>query len=137
LTWAFRAFNKAETDKEASRFNEAKRTARLTRRRLSRRASRLKGLRKLFKEEGLNLTVESCPTGGNHQVASWLWEHPLFQSHRQSPWILRVEGLSRKLEDAEWESVIFHICKHRGFHWVSRDEQLKEGAANNSEGGKS
>ncbi|MCY4148142.1 MAG: type II CRISPR RNA-guided endonuclease Cas9 [Gammaproteobacteria bacterium] len=134
-----RAFNKAETDKEGKPLNEARRTARLTRRRLSRRASRLKKLRQLFKEEGINLAPEassSCATGDKHQVEGWLQKHPLFQSHRQSPWILRVEGLGRKLEDSEWANVIFHICKYRGFHWVSRAEQLKEGAVNNSEGGK-
>ena len=134
-----RAFNKAETGKEGKPLNDARRTARLTRRRLSRRASRLKKLRQLFKEEGINPTTESssrCPTDDKYQVEGWLQKHPLFQSHRQSPWILRVEGLNRKLEDAEWASVIFHICKHRGFHWVSRAERLKEGAVKNSEGGK-
>ena len=135
-----RAFNKAETNKEGKPLNESRRIARLTRRRLSRRSSRLKRLRNLFKTQGFNLPTESLNHSTNddhkYQIESWIKKHPLFQSHRQSPWILRVEGLSRKLEDAEWANVIFHLCKHRGFHWVSRAEQHKAGTVKNSEGGK-
>ena len=137
-----RAFDKAETDDKGESLNLARRTARLARRRLNRRAMRLKRLKRLLRQEGLPAdwnAIKSQGTGLHEDantVPDWVQEHPLYETHRQSPWILRVEGLDRRLDDAEWASVVFHICKHRGFHWVSRADRLKEGMDKKGEGGK-
>ena len=139
-----RVFDKAETADKGKPLNLARRKARLARRRLNRRSTRLKKLKRLFKHKGLptDWKEEKFAGARSHTRAKaaegWLQEHPLFNEklHRQSPWILRVEGLVRLLDDAEWTSVIFHICKHRGFHWVSRADRLKEGMDKKGEGGK-
>src|SRR3989338_2419041 len=52
-----------------------------------------------------------------------------------SPWKLRVEGLDRQLTDDEWARAIYHLCKHRGFHWISRAEE-KKAEGDKKEGGK-
>lgn len=113
-----RCFDKAETDKEGESLNLARRTARLMRRRLRRRAWRLVKLARLLKREGLITSVESVR-----------------QPAKVSPWQLRVEGLDRRLEADEWARVIYHIVKHRGFHWISRAEE-KKAESDKKEGGK-
>lgn len=115
-----RAFNKAETDKEGVPLNLRRRMARLTRRRLAQRAWRLKKLARELKRYGL---IDS---------KQFFIENPA----QTSPWCLRVEGLDRKLESDEWARVIYHLCKHRGFHWVSRAEQKQAEGDTTSEGGK-
>lgn len=110
-----RCFDKAETAKEGSPLNLERRSARLMRRRLRRRAWRLTKLLRLLRNAGLNCDPRR-PT-------------------RTSPWNLRVAGLDRQLSDDEWGRVIYHICKHRGFHWISRAEE-KKAEADKQEGGK-
>ncbi|MCL1826208.1 MAG: type II CRISPR RNA-guided endonuclease Cas9 [Betaproteobacteria bacterium] len=112
-----RCFDKAETAKEGESLNLARRTARLMRRRLRRRAWRLTKLARLLKREGLIDSVQTI-----HQPAA------------KSPWQLRVEGLDRKLAPQEWAQVLYHLCKHRGFYWISRAEEKKAEA--DGEGGK-
>ena len=116
-----RAFDKAETAKEGESLNLARRSARLMRRRLFRRAWRLKKLARLLKSEGL------------------IADAKLFkpeQPFATSLWQLRVEGLDRCLSDEEWARVIYHLCKHRGFHWISRAEEKQAEGDGKSEGGK-
>ncbi len=131
-----RCFDKAETPRKGESLNLARRTARLTRRRLNRRATRLKKLRWLFACEGLPTHWMGATPPDDEKSEGWLQDHPLSKPHRQSPWLLRVEGLERRLDGAEWASVIFHICKHRGFHWVSRADRIKEGMDEKGESGK-
>lgn len=116
-----RAFNKAETAKEGDSLNLVRRMARLMRRRLRRRAWRLAKLARLLKREGL--------------IADAHLFH-LQQPFYQSIWKLRVEGLDRQLAAEEWARVIYHICKHRGFHWISRAEEKAAEADSKGEGGK-
>ncbi len=116
-----RAFDKAETAKEGDSLNLIRRTARLTRRRLRRRAWRLTKLARLLKRRGLVDSAEA------------------FKPHRPAPrsiWKLRIEGLDRGLDAEEWACVIYHLCKHRGFHWTSRAEEKQADADSKSEGGK-
>ena len=116
-----RAFDKAETAKEGESLNLARRSARLMRRRLFRRAWRLKKLARLLKNEGL------------------IPDAKLFQPEQpfsNSLWQLRVEGLDRLLNNEEWARVIYHLCKHRGFHWISRAEAKQAEGDSKSEGGK-
>ena len=116
-----RAFDKAETAKEGESLNLARRSARLTRRRLYRRAWRQTKVARLLKREGLIADAQ------------------LFHDQRPapiSPWQLRVDGLDRLLAPEEWARVIYHLCKHRGFHWISRAEEKKAGEDARGEGGK-
>ncbi|MFN3883740.1 MAG: type II CRISPR RNA-guided endonuclease Cas9, partial [Rhodocyclaceae bacterium] len=103
-----RCFDKAETADKGESLNLARRTARLMRRRLRRRAWRLVKLARLLKREGLIASIEAVRSPS-----------PV------SPWRLRVEGLDRCLTSEEWARVIYHLCKHRGFHWASRAEEKK------------
>ena len=114
-----RCFDKAETAKEGESLNLARRTARLMRRRLRRRAWRLTKLARLLKREGLidDMALIRQPTV-------------------TSPWRLRVDGLDRKLNADEWARVIYHLCKHRGFHWISRAEEKKAEGDSKGEGGR-
>ncbi|WP_415034989.1 type II CRISPR RNA-guided endonuclease Cas9 [Azonexus sp.] len=116
-----RAFDKAETAKEGESLNLARRSARLMRRRLFRRAWRLKKLVRLLKSEGL---VDDSKAFQPERT----FTHPL--------WQLRVDGLDRRLNDEEWARVIYHLCKHRGFHWISRAEAKQAEGDSKSEGGK-
>lgn len=116
-----RAFDKAETAKEGDSLNLVRRMARLMRRRLRRRAWRLTKLARLLKREGL------------------IADANLFKSQKpflKSLWALRVEGLDRQLSTEEWARVIYHLCKHRGFHWISRAEEKQAEADSKGEGGK-
>ena len=106
-----RAFDKAETAKEGESLNLARRTARLMRRRLRRRAWRLTKVARLLKKHGVI-----------NDVALFKPENPF----TFSLWELRKQGLDRLLNPEEWARVIYHLCKHRGFHWVSKAEKLKE-----------
>jgi CRISPR-associated endonuclease Csn1 len=116
-----RTFDKAETPDKGESLNLARRSARLMRRRLRRRAWRLTKLGRLLKREGL------------------ITDADLFKaqpSFSDSTWALRVAGLDRLLSPEEWARVTYHICKHRGFHWVSRAEEKKVEEDTKGEGGK-
>ena len=54
----------------------------------------------------------------------------------KSSWQLRVDALDRQLTAEEWARVIYHLCKHRGFHWISRAEEKAAEGDSKSEGGK-
>ncbi len=116
-----RAFDKAETAKEGESLNLARRTARLMRRRLRRRAWRLTKVARLLKKHGVI-----------SDVALFKPENPF----TTSIWELRKQGLDRLLNAEEWARVIYHLCKHRGFHWVSNAEKLKADGDAKSETGK-
>lgn len=116
-----RAFDKAETAKEGDSLNLVRRTARLMRHRLHRRAWRLKKLARLLKHQGVI-----------RDITLFRPEHPF----PHSLWQLRVEALDRQLNAEEWARVIYHLCKHRGFHWTSRAEEKKAEEDSKSEGGK-
>jgi len=116
-----RAFDKAETADKGESLNLTRRNARLMRRRLRRRAWRLTKLARLLKREGL---IENARMFQTQQPFS------------QSLWRLRVAGLDRRLDDEEWARVIYHLCKHRGFYWISRAEEKQAETDGKSEGGK-
>lgn len=119
-----RCFDKAETAKEGESLNLARRTARLMRRRLRHRAWRLTKLARLLKRDGLI------------QDVNILKQQPVKGFKTPNLWTLRVEALDYKLETEEWARVIYHLCKHRGFHWISRAEEKATEGDNKSEGGK-
>lgn len=114
-----RCFDKAETAKEGDPLNLTRRQARLLRRRLYRRAWRLTQLARLFKRKGL------------------ITDARLFAkspSYTDGVWELRRLGLDRLLTPLEWARVIYHLCKHRGFHWISKAEEAA--AESDAEGGR-
>jgi len=108
-----RCFDKAETDKEGDPLNLARRTARLLRRRLRRRAWRLTKLARLLKREGLIADTNI------------LKQPPAKGFKTPNPWQLRVDALDRRLDAEEWARVLYHLVKHRGFHWMSKAEEKK------------
>lgn len=114
-----RCFDKAETAKEGESLNLARRSARLLRRRLRRRTWRLTKLTRLFQHQGL-ISDKS----------------QLDRTPSLSPWGLRAEGLDRCLSPEEWARVLYHLCKHRGFHWISRAEEKKAEGDVKGEGGR-
>lgn len=116
-----RAFDKAETAKEGDSLNLVRRMARLMRRRLHRRAWRLTKLARMLTRECL---IDSAQIFTDQKP------------FHQSLWKLRIEGLDRQLQAEEWARVIYHICKHRGFHWISRAEEKKAEGDNKGESGK-
>ena len=116
-----RAFDKAETAKEGDSLNLIRRTARLMRRRLRRRAWRLKKLTRVLKRHGL--VDDTQVFQPNHPFSRSLWR-------------MRVEALARQLSAEEWARIIYHVCKHRGFHWISRAEEKKADEDTKGEGGK-
>ena len=116
-----RAFDKAETADKGEPLNLARRQARLMRHRLQHRAWRLTKIARLLKREGV------------------ISDTRLFQPQYPFPhslWQLRVAGLDRQLSSEEWARVLYHLCKHRGFHWTSRAEAKKAEGDKASEGGK-
>jgi len=116
-----RCFDKAETAKEGDSLNLVRRSARLMRRRLRRRAWRLTKLARLLKRLGVIDDLQFFQP-----------QHPF----QHSLWQLRAEGLVRLLNTEEWARVIYHLCKHRGFHWISRAEERQAEADSKGEGGK-
>jgi CRISPR-associated endonuclease Csn1 len=116
-----RAFDKAETAKEGDSLNLVRRSARLMRRRLRRRAWRLTKLARVLKRHGV--ITDTLLFQPQHP-----FQYPL--------WQLRVDGLDRLLSAEEWSRVIYHLCKHRGFYWTSRAEKKQAEADGKSESGK-
>lgn len=116
-----RAFDKAETADRGESLNLQRRSARMLRRRLFRRAWRLTKLARLLKREGLIDNLD------------FFKAQPSFTD---SAWELRKAGLDRLLTATEWARVLYHLCKHRGFHWFSKAEEKKAEGDAKSEGGR-
>ncbi len=99
-----RTFDRAETAKEGESLNKIRRESRGVRKRIRRRAQRLKRLRFLFKRAGLTESTK------------------VSEFELNTPWELRKEGLDRQLNSREWAVVIYHIVKHRGFQSTRKSE---------------
>ena len=130
-----RCFDKAETAKEGESLNLARRQARLLRRRLFRRAWRLTQVARILKREGLIGSASFFK-----QQLGFPQADPEDTSGKEqvfvSTWVLRKEGLDRLLTQIEWARVIYHLCKHRGFHWISKAEEAAAEGDAKSEGGR-
>lgn len=112
-----RLFQKAETSKGKS-LGEERRIARSIRRRLHRRAERLKTLRNLFIEQKLVTPKEIDTSENNPQTI-----YKIQKGEKQiTPWQLRAEGLDRLLTGKEFAIVLSHIAKHRGYKSTRKSE---------------
>lgn len=108
-----RAFNAAEDPKTKAPLAEPRRLARSARRRLRRRAGRLKRAKELFVRFGL---VASDRTEAAFVTAR----------EKPDPWQLRAEGLDRVLTGEEFARALFHIAKRRGFKSNRKHDGAKE-----------
>ena len=97
-----RAFQAAESPKNGAPLAEPRRLARSARRRLRRRAGRLRRIKELFVRRGL---IPQSEIEMAFQV----------QDGKPDPWQLRAEGLDRLLTPQELARALFHIAKYRGF----------------------
>lgn len=97
-----RAFNAAEDPKTHAPLAEPRRLARSARRRIRRRAGRMKRAKDLFVRFGL---IEEEQRESAFLTAD----------NKPDPWQLRAEGLDRLLSGEEFARALFHIVKRRGF----------------------
>jgi len=97
-----RGFNAAEDAKTKASLAEPRRLARGTRRRLRRRAGRLRRAKDLFVHYELIREQDRDSAFTT-------------RSDRLEPWQLRYEGLDRLLTGEEFARALFHIAKRRGF----------------------
>lgn len=97
-----RAFNAAEDPKTRAPLAEPRRLARGSRRRLRRRAGRLRRAKDLFVHYGF---IEESRRESAFETSP----------EKKSPWQLRAEGLDGLLTGEEFARALFHIIKRRGF----------------------
>ncbi|BCW99652.1 MAG: CRISPR-associated endonuclease Cas9 [Armatimonadota bacterium] len=107
-----RAFNEAEDKKTGAPLAEPRRLSRSARRRLRRRAGRLRRAKDLFVTYGL------IPPG---RVDEALATSP----GKPDPWSLRAKGLDHLLQPEEFARALFHIVKRRGFKSNRREDSAK------------
>lgn len=116
LTLGSHLFEAAEQPKTGASLAEPRRSARLGRRVIRRKARRMVKIHELLAQNGIQLPPQS--------------ELFSLSSESKTPWELRADGLERQLEPVEWGRVLYHIAKHRGF------KSIKKGEANDKEAGK-
>lgn len=90
-------FDRPENPKDGTPYAAIRRGFRSQRRRIRRRAYRLKKIRALFRQAGLPNV-----------------ENVLANPHLD-PWLLRLEGIDRLLSPEELAKALYHIAAHRGF----------------------
>lgn len=115
-----RIFVSAEVPKTGESLAKPRREARGMRRRIRRRAHRMWRLRQLFLRVGLVADDEVLEH--LHQTTA----------NDLTPWLLRTDGLSSKLNQRDWARALLHIAKHRGF----KSNRKSEASDEKSEGGK-
>lgn len=112
-----RVFVSAEVPKTGESLALPRRMARGMRRRIRRRAHRMSRIRQLFLKASL---ADDDALAGLHEASR---DDP-------TPWLLRADGLERRLNQRDWARVLLHIAKHRGFKSNRKSE------ASDKEGGK-
>lgn len=100
-------FDVPETDKERTPTNQIRRSNRLLRRVVRRKAQRMATIRRLFKEHGL---LQSD-------------DHDSLKQADTDPWELRAKGLDKLLKPAELAVALGHIAKRRGFKSASKRKE--------------
>lgn len=107
-----RMFDRAENPQDGSSLATPRREARSSRRTIRRRRYRVSRIRKFIIDKGLLSEVES------DQLFDW-------QEDDLDVWLVRVNGLERKLTDREFARILIHYAKNRGFK-SNRKSEAKE-----------
>lgn len=102
-----RGFEVPETPDRHEPRNRARRQKRGQRRIIRRRRRRMAAIRRLLRANGLPEDPGPMPPGAPFDLV----------------WRLRVAGLDRRLEAAEWARVLIHIARHRGFRSNSKRDR--------------
>lgn len=97
-----RVFDVAENPKNGSSLATPRREARSARRTIRRRRYRVSRVRKLIIEKGLLSEVQA------DQLFTWTDED-------FDIWLVRINGIERKLTDREFARILIHYAKNRGF----------------------
>lgn len=108
-----RIFDVAENPKNGSSLATPRREARSSRRRLRRRRYRVGRVRKFIINKGLLLETQA------DQLFDW-------QEGDLDIWLIRVNGIERKLSDREFARILIHYAKNRGFK-SNRKSETKDG----------
>ncbi|HHU18972.1 MAG TPA: type II CRISPR RNA-guided endonuclease Cas9 [Bacilli bacterium] len=108
-----RMFDAAENPKNGSSLATPRREARSARRRLRRRRYRVGRVRQFIINQGLQSAVEA------NDLFDW-------QDGDFDIWLVRVNGLERKLTDREFARILIHYAKNRGFK-SNRKSETKAG----------
>lgn len=108
-----RMFDVAENPKNGSSLATPRRDARSVRRRLRRRRYRVGRVRQFIINQGLLSNVES------NQLYDW-------KDGDLDIWLIRVNGIERKLTDREFARILIHYAKNRGFK-SNRKSETKDG----------
>lgn len=107
-----RMFDRAENPTDGSSLATPRREARSSRRTIRRRRYRVSRVRKFIIDKGLLTEVES------DQLFDW-------HDEDLDIWLIRVNGIERKLTDREFARVLIHYAKNRGFK-SNRKSEAKE-----------
>lgn len=107
-----RIFPRAEVPKTGESLATPRREARGMRRRIQRRANRLKNIRNMFVHYDMG-SIEEI-------------EKTLFTGFLLSPYQLRSEGLERLLKTDEWLKALYHIAVRRGFKSNRKSEAQQD-----------
>lgn len=105
-----RVFDAAENPKNGSSLAAPRREARSARRRLRRRRYRVARTRDFILKKGLLTQYEL------DQLFEW-------KSEDLDIWLIRVNGIERKLTDREFARVLIHFTKNRGFKSNRKSEE--------------
>src|SRR5699024_5163320 len=97
-----RVFDAAENPKDGSSLATPRREARSSRRTIRRRRHRVSRIRHFFIQKGLLSKMKT------NQLFDW-------EKGDVDVWLLRVNGLERKLTDREFARILVHYGKNRGF----------------------
>lgn len=108
-----RMFDAAENPKNGSSLATPRREARSARRRLRRRRYRVGRIRQFVIDQGLQSSVEA------NDLFDW-------KDGDFDIWLVRVNGLERKLTDREFARILIHYAKNRGFK-SNRKSETKAG----------
>lgn len=124
-------FEAAENPKTGASLATPRRTARGQRRVINRRAKRKKAIRQLFRDHGFD-HVETIDQPLTQTRGQFYPEQFGPESSKQdknatiSVWDFRNDALKRKLTDAEFARVLFHIAKRRGFQSNRKGAQAND-----------
>lgn len=113
-------------DRESKLLSITKRHHRYIRRTIRRRLNRRKRLmnelckQNIISEKQMRISLENKPVTSN--IFYNTRKNPLI-----SPWLLRAEGLERRLTKTEWARVLIHLSKHRGYQVDAIVKRREEG----------